>query len=335
MAGSVTRAKFFVLCTGLAAKPYIPRIAGLSDFRGICHHTGLWPQDGVDFKGKRVGVVGTGASGVQVIQEVYQHVAELTVFQRTPNLALPMRQRQLNDETNRRMKETLRERFRKRAETFGGLDYDIIPRNALDVSDQERLATYEDLWNRGGFYPWIGTYQDVLSSEEANDTAYAFWRDKVRARIKDPAIAEKLTPPDKPFVLKAKQGRRPPLESFPPSYAPRFLATPICWYSSQTTAITVAFRPAATPASRSKRTAANGASRAAPSFMTTTTRSTGSVAKLAGQAEDPHNRAASRPLSKASHGQRFGDGGLRCSDEPHAHQPANRTVGRAGGKPGF
>jgi cation diffusion facilitator CzcD-associated flavoprotein CzcO len=137
-----------VLCTGLAAKPYIPPIGGLKDFRGICHHTGLWPQEGVGFKGKRVGVIDTGASGVQIIQEVYQDVAELTVFQRTPNLALPMRQRRLDDEAKRRMKETFPERFRKRAETFAGFDYDVIPKNALDVSDQERQAAYEDLWNR-------------------------------------------------------------------------------------------------------------------------------------------------------------------------------------------
>jgi cyclohexanone monooxygenase len=178
--GSMTRAKFFVLCTGLAAKPYIPPMRALEDFRGICHHTGLWPQEGVDFKGKRVGVIGTGASGVQVIQELYRDVAQLTVFQRTPNLALPMRQRKLDNETNRRMKETFPERFLKRAETFAGFDYDVIPKSALDVSDQERQATYEDLWNRGGFAPWIGTYQDVMSNPEANDTAYAFWRDKVR-----------------------------------------------------------------------------------------------------------------------------------------------------------
>jgi cyclohexanone monooxygenase len=97
----------------------------------------------VDFKGKRVGVIGTGASGVQVIQEVYRDVAELTVFQRTPNLALPMRQRKLDDEAKRRMKETFPERFLKRAATFAGFDYDVIPKNALDVSDQERQATYE------------------------------------------------------------------------------------------------------------------------------------------------------------------------------------------------
>jgi cation diffusion facilitator CzcD-associated flavoprotein CzcO len=207
--GSVTRAKFFVLCTGFAAKPYIPPIEGLRDFRGNCHHTGLWPQEGLDFKGKRVGVIGTGASGVQVIQEIYQDVAELTVFQRTPNLALPMQQRKLDDETNLRMKRTYAEGFLKRAETFAGFDYDFIPKNALDVSEQERQATYEDLWNQGGFAPWLGTFQDVLINEQANDTAYAFWRDKVRARIKAPALVEKLAPmrPPHPFGVK-----RPSLE---------------------------------------------------------------------------------------------------------------------------
>src|SRR6201981_595320 len=102
--GSVARAKFFVLCTGLSAIPYVPSIAGLKDFRGICHHTSLWPQEGVDFKAKRGVVIATGRSGVQAIQEVSQEVAELTVFQRTPNLALPMRQQKLDGEAKRRMK---------------------------------------------------------------------------------------------------------------------------------------------------------------------------------------------------------------------------------------
>jgi cyclohexanone monooxygenase len=202
--GSVTQARFFVLCTGFAAKPYIPLIEGVDDFLGIRHHTGLWPQDGVDFKGKCVGVIGTGASGVQVIQEIYREVAELTVFQRTPNLALPMRQRKLDDEANRRMKETFAEDFHKRAETFAGFDYDFIQKSALEVSEEERRATYEDLWERGGFVPWLGTFKDVLSNEEANNTAYVFWRDKVRARIKDPGVAEKLAPmkPLHPFGVK-------------------------------------------------------------------------------------------------------------------------------------
>lgn len=140
----------------------------------------------MDFKTKRVGVIDTGASGVQVIQEVSQDVAELTVFQRKPNLTLPMWQRKLDDETNRRMRETSPERFRKRAETFGGLDYDFNSEECARCFRPGTAGTYEELWNRGGFVPWIGTFQDV--------PIYAFWRDKVRARIKDPAVAEKLAP---------------------------------------------------------------------------------------------------------------------------------------------
>jgi cation diffusion facilitator CzcD-associated flavoprotein CzcO len=99
--GSVTRARYFVLCTGLGAKPYVPALPGLSDFAGERHHTALWPQQGLDLAGKRVRVIGTGASGVQVAQEAAGVAAHLTVVQRTPNLALPMRQRKLNDDTIR------------------------------------------------------------------------------------------------------------------------------------------------------------------------------------------------------------------------------------------
>jgi cation diffusion facilitator CzcD-associated flavoprotein CzcO len=209
--GTVVRARFFVLCTGFASKPYVPAIEGLEDFGGEWHHTARWPQEGLDFTGKRVGVIGTGASGVQVIQEASQQVAHLTVFQRTPDLALPMRNEKLDEETQRRMKEDYPARFRKRGEAFGGFDFDFIEKSAFEVSPDDRQAIYEDLWAKGGFYPWLGTFQDVLLDEEANDTAYAFWRDKTRARIADPAVAEKLAPmePLDPFGV-----RRPSLEQF-------------------------------------------------------------------------------------------------------------------------
>ena len=209
--GSVVRARFFVLCTGFGSKPYIPALEGLESFGGEWHHTAKWPQQGLDFTGKRVGVIGTGASGVQVIQEASRHAAHLTVFQRTPNLALPMRQKKLDEETSRRMKEDYPARFRRRGEAFGGFDFDFIPKSALEVSPQERLATYEDLWAKGGFYSWIGTFNDVLMNEEANRTAYAFWRDKTRARIKDPAVADKLAPMDPPHPFGVK---RPSLEQY-------------------------------------------------------------------------------------------------------------------------
>lgn len=209
--GSVVRARFFVLCTGFGSKPYIPALEGLESFGGKWHHTAKWPQEGLDFTGKRVGVIGTGASGVQVIQEASRHAAHLTVFQRTPNLALPMRQKKLDEETSRRMKEDYPARFRRRGEVFGGFDFDFMPKSALEVSPEERLATYEDLWAKGGFYSWIGTFNDVLMNEEANRTAYAFWRDKTRARIKDPAVADKLAPMDPPHPFGVK---RPSLEQY-------------------------------------------------------------------------------------------------------------------------
>jgi cation diffusion facilitator CzcD-associated flavoprotein CzcO len=207
--GSVTRARYFVICTGLGAKPYFPALPGLSDFAGECHHTALWPQQGLDLAGKRVGVVGTGASGVQVAQEVAGVAAHLTVFQRTPNTALPMRQKKLDDNTIRRMKETYPEMFDRRTKTFGGFDYDVLAKSALEVSDDERQATFERLWEIGGFAPWIGSFSDILLNEEANRAAYKFWRDKTRARINDPAVAEILAPtePIHPFGVK-----RPSLE---------------------------------------------------------------------------------------------------------------------------
>jgi cyclohexanone monooxygenase len=207
--GSVARARYLVLCTGLSAQPYIPDLPGLSDFTGELHHTALWPQHGLDMAGKRVGVMGTGASGVQMAQEAAGAAAHLTVFQRTPNLALPMRQKKLDEDAIRRMKENYPEMFDKRTKTFAGFDYDVLAKSALEVSDDERQATFERLWEIGGFAPWIGSFNDILLNEEANRAAYKFWRDKTLKRIKDPAVAEILAPaePLHPFGVK-----RPSLE---------------------------------------------------------------------------------------------------------------------------
>ena len=207
--GSMTKARYFVICTGLGSKPYTPDIAGLGDFAGERHHTALWPQQGLDLTGKRVGVIGTGASGVQVAQEAAPVAAHLTVFQRTPNLALPMRQRKLDDATIRRMKEDYPSAYEKRRTTFGGFDYEFLDRSAAEVSDAERQATFERIWEIGGLAPWVGSFNDLLVNEKSNRAAYIFWRDKTRARINDPFVAEILAPtePVHPFGTK-----RPSLE---------------------------------------------------------------------------------------------------------------------------
>jgi cation diffusion facilitator CzcD-associated flavoprotein CzcO len=207
--GSVATARYFLLCTGFGSKPYIPELPGLSDFAGERHHTALWPQQGLDLAGKRVGVIGTGASGVQIAQEAAGVAADLTVFQRTPNLALPMRQRKLDDDTIRRMKEDYPRAYQKRRTTFGGFDYEFLEKSASEVSEDERRATFERVWEIGGFAPWVGSFNDLLANEQSNRAAYDFWRDKTRARINDPAVAEMLAPTEPVHPFGAK---RPSLE---------------------------------------------------------------------------------------------------------------------------
>ncbi|MFT4561764.1 MAG: cation diffusion facilitator CzcD-associated flavoprotein CzcO [Gammaproteobacteria bacterium] len=198
------RARYVVMCTGSSSKPHIPDIDGLDSFRGPCHHSALWPQSGVQFKDKRVGVIGTGASGVQVAQEASREAAGLTVFQRTPNLCLPMRQRKLDTTDNELARQTYPELFQTRLQTWGGIEYDIDAKLSTEVSVAERTAHFEALWQAGGFRYWIGNYADVLMDETINRVTYDFWRDKVRERITEPAVAEKLAPtvPPHPFGTK-------------------------------------------------------------------------------------------------------------------------------------
>jgi len=210
--GHQARARFLIPCTGFAARAYVPGLAGLETFAGPCVHTAHWPQEGLDLLGRRVGVIGTGASGVQVIQEAGKTASHLTVFQRTPNLALPMQQQALDEASQQAMKAHYPEWFRLRALSGGGL-FDVAPdeRSVLAVSPDERRAVFEAAWQRGGFHFWAGTFSDIGFDLAANQLAYEFWRDKTRARIKDPVTAEKLAPTKPPHPFGTK---RPSLEQW-------------------------------------------------------------------------------------------------------------------------
>ena len=207
--GSTTLARYLVLCTGIGSKPHLPDIVGLDDFTGSHYHTGLWPQDGVDLAGKRVGVIGTGATGVQVIQSSAAVAAHLTVFQRTPNLALPMGQRKLDEADKSALKRGMREKYAVRGKTFAGFEYDFVGPRSTELLPEEVLALYEDYWASGGFKMWLGNFFDVMTDDKANEVVYTFWRDKVRARINDPALAERLAPTVAPHPFGT---RRPSLE---------------------------------------------------------------------------------------------------------------------------
>jgi cyclohexanone monooxygenase len=208
--GRRVRSTYAVLALGFATEPYVPQLSGLARFDGPCHHTARWPQDGVDLAGLRVGVIGTGASGVQVVQEAARVAAELTVFQRTPVLALPMGQRTLSRAEQDEAKQTFPDFFARRRVGRGGFgDVPRIEGGAMDHSEAERRAVYESAWAAGGLHLWGGTFTDILLSEEANHTAYEFWREKTLARIADPRLAEVLAPEVAPYPFGTK---RPSLE---------------------------------------------------------------------------------------------------------------------------
>lgn len=207
-AGTITT-RHFVLCTGFAAKAHIPAFPGLADFAGACHHTAHWPQEGLDMAGLRVGIIGTGASGVQVTQEAAEVASSVTVFQRTPILALAMRQRRLTRAEQDEAKAHYPEVFRRRTESNSGFDFLESDHSAFDVTDEERRERYEELWAAGGFSFWASNYADILIDEAANRTAYDFWRSKVHDRVEDPVTAETLAPQEPPHPFGVK---RPSLE---------------------------------------------------------------------------------------------------------------------------
>jgi len=204
------RTRHLLLCTGFASKPYVPDLPGLDGFEGPCHHTARWPQEGLGLGGRRVGVIGTGASGVQVVQEAAKVASQITVFQRSPVTALPMRQRTFTTAEQIEAKLHYPELFRERNAPPGSLtEIRRLDVGAMEVSARERNRVYADAWEKGGFHFWVGTFNDTLTDEASNRAAYEFWRDRVRRRIDDPAVAELLAPTEPPYPFGTK---RPSLE---------------------------------------------------------------------------------------------------------------------------
>lgn len=210
--GSEITCEWFIPCIGFASRRYTPPIQGLSNFRGDIYHTAVWPQHGVNLKGKRIGQFGTGASGIQCAQEIGDKAKTLTVYQRTPNFCLPMNQRKLDPEEEQRKKDdgTYEREFAKTRETFAGFTYDFLEKNTFDDTPEEREALFHKLLvEEGGFRFWLNTYKDMLFDEKANQEAYNFWRKSVLARVKNPEKQELLAPEKAPHPWGTK---RPSLE---------------------------------------------------------------------------------------------------------------------------
>jgi cation diffusion facilitator CzcD-associated flavoprotein CzcO len=206
--GSRHTARFLVTAVGPLSAPTMPTIPGVATFKGESYHTGLWPHHEVSFAGKRVGVIGTGATGVQTIQEVAKTVGHLTVFQRTPNWCKPLKNRKITEEEQRDLKANIAEIFKRCDETYSCFLHTPDSRSALEVSPEEREAYLEKLYNTQGFGMWQGNFRDMLTNREANRLVSDFVARKIRQRVKDPKVAEKLIPKDHGFGT-----RRVPMET--------------------------------------------------------------------------------------------------------------------------
>ena len=158
--GDTVTARFLLPALGFASTPYVPDIPGLDTFSGDWCHTARWPQVGIDLAGRKIGLIGTGASGVQVAQEAAKSADRLTLFQRTPILALPMRQETMTEEGQVCEKQSYPAIFEQRTQTSGGFECQSLDESALEVSDEERTAHFEYLWQRGGLKFWYHTFAD-------------------------------------------------------------------------------------------------------------------------------------------------------------------------------
>ncbi|RVU35990.1 NAD(P)/FAD-dependent oxidoreductase [Hwanghaeella grinnelliae] len=201
--GQIISARFCIMATGNLSTPRVPDFKGIDTFEGKWYHSGMWPAEGVDFTGKRVGVIGTGSSGIQMIPLIAQQAEHLHVFQRTANYCLPAR----NGPMERDHESAFKADYRKRREEarhsgFGVSGYPAPTQSALDVTEEERRKNYEMLWERGGTIGFLTCYSDVLVNEEANETAAEFVREKIRSTVKDPKVAALLTPTDHPIGTK-------------------------------------------------------------------------------------------------------------------------------------
>jgi cation diffusion facilitator CzcD-associated flavoprotein CzcO len=206
--GGRARARFLIAAVGILSAYYVPDFAGIDSFKGESFHTARWPHAKPNFAGKRVGVIGTGATGVQLITEIAKEVGHLTVFQRTPNYCAPLRNGPIDAEEQKQIKASYPEILRRTRESTGAFVHDFDPRSIFEVSPDERAAHFEKIWAQRGFAKWLGNFRDVMTNPEANEIYAEFVRNKIRARVKDPVVAEKLAPRDHPFGAK-----RIPLES--------------------------------------------------------------------------------------------------------------------------
>jgi cation diffusion facilitator CzcD-associated flavoprotein CzcO len=206
--GDAVSSQFCIMATGCLSASKQPEVDGIETFRGPIFHTGRWPHEGVDFTGLRVGVIGTGSSGIQSIPVIAERAAHVTVFQRTPNFSMPAKNAPLDPEAIKARKARAREIRQAMRESRAGVIVPMPEQSALDVGAEAREKRFEAAWGTGTLYGMVSAFNDLLVDRDANETAAEYVRSRIREIVDDPELAERLSPRNHPFGTK-----RPCLDS--------------------------------------------------------------------------------------------------------------------------
>jgi len=200
--------RFLVMALGLLSIPTLPRIEGRDDFKGPAFHTFDWPHEPVPLAGKKVAIIGTGATAIQVIGEIADKVGELTVFQRRPNWCAPLNNSTISEQEMADIRARYDEIFAICARTPGGFEHEPDRRGFHDVPRAQRLAMWDRLYEESGFGIWLANFREIFTDEDANAELSEYIADRIRQRVNDPVVAEKLIPRDHGFGV-----QRVPLET--------------------------------------------------------------------------------------------------------------------------
>lgn len=200
--------RFLLTAMGILNKPTYPNIPGVNDFKGQAFHTAQWPAEMIDLSDKRVGIIGTGATAIQTVQEIVKNIGHLTVFQRTPNWSAPLRNTKITPEEMKEIRMRYPEIFKQCAASYSCFIHQSDPRSIWDATPEEREARFEELYAQPGFAKWVCNYKEMATDPKANAIVSEFFARKIRERVHDQATAEKLIPKCHGFGT-----RRVPLES--------------------------------------------------------------------------------------------------------------------------
>jgi len=199
--GDTVTARYFVMAGGCISTAQVPDFQGLEDYQRETHHTGRWPREPVDFRGKRVAVIGTGSTGIQAIPVIAETAAHLTVFQRQANFSIPARNMPMTEEYANSWKHGYAEKRAEMRYMPNGVLREVNDKSALEVSEEERQAAFEARWE-AGTGAFLGAFNDILTNQASNDTMAEFVRNKIRSIVEDPVTAEILCPKTHPIGTK-------------------------------------------------------------------------------------------------------------------------------------